>query len=300
MTTLEVKSIIENHALGLTNLQISKKLNIPVKKIMSTLNRHNLKSNRYEKLEDNSIKQLLIGSYLGDGHFSKTYTLSQESRLVLIHSVNQLEYLNWKIEKLKKVNLYNSISKREIITETGKLSIMYTTKSKTHIIFSKFRKEGYIDNDKSYINFDLINEINEEGFSIWYLDDGSVTNDGANITCNRLSFDDKLKLKELIYKNLGLIVNVTADSLYIPKTEMSKLIEIVNSHCPTSMKYKLIPYNQRGAHVKQDELLGSPREGNQQPSLDSNIFEGSTTNSRVLASNVEDSNADTSVLPNNL
>ena len=93
---------------------------------------------------------------------------------------------------------------------------------------------------------------------------------------------------------------MTADSLYIPKTEMSKLIEIVNSHCPTSMKYKLIPYNQRGAHVKQDELLGSPREGNQQPSLDSNIFEGSTTNSRVLASNVEDSNADTSVLPNNL
>jgi hypothetical protein len=43
--------------------------------------------------------------------------------------------------------------------------------------------------------------------------------------------------------------------------------------------------------------LGSPREGNQQPSLDSNIFEGSTTNSRVLTSSVEDSNANTSVLP---
>lgn len=48
---------------------------------------------------------------------------------------------------------------------------------------------------------------------------------------------------------------------------------------------------------KQDELSGKPCEGNQQPSLDSNIFEGSTTNRRVPPSNVEDSNSDTSVLP---
>ena len=53
----------------------------------------------------------------------------------------------------------------------------------------------------------------------------------------------------------------------------------------------------KNVHVKQDELSGKPCEGNQQPSLDSNIFEGSTTNSRVLTSSVEDSNANTSVLP---
>ena len=38
---------------------------------------------------------------------------------------------------------------------------------------------------------------------------------------------------------------------------------------------------------------------NQQPSFDRNIIEGSTTNSRDLTSNVEASNADTSVLPSN-
>ena len=37
---------------------------------------------------------------------------------------------------------------------------------------------------------------------------------------------------------------------------------------------------------------------NQQPSIDRNIDKGSTTNSRVLTSNVEDSNANTSALPN--
>lgn len=51
------------------------------------------------------------------------------------------------------------------------------------------------------------------------------------------------------------------------------------------------------AQLKQGELLKNPlQEDNQQPSESSNTFEGSTTNSRVLSTNVEDSNADTSAL----
>lgn len=48
---------------------------------------------------------------------------------------------------------------------------------------------------------------------------------------------------------------------------------------------------------KQGEFLGNPEVGNQKPSLNSNVLEGSTTNGRVQASKVEDSNADTSALP---
>lgn len=44
--------------------------------------------------------------------------------------------------------------------------------------------------------------------------------------------------------------------------------------------------------VKQGELLENLEEGNQQPSLYGNIFEGSETNSRIQL----DSNADTSAL----
>ena len=51
------------------------------------------------------------------------------------------------------------------------------------------------------------------------------------------------------------------------------------------------------AVVKQGELLESPEEDNQQPSVYRNIIEGSTTNSRALTSKVEGSNADTSALP---
>lgn len=48
---------------------------------------------------------------------------------------------------------------------------------------------------------------------------------------------------------------------------------------------------------KRGELLGSPEVDNQQPSISSNTFEGSTTNSRIQTDNAEDSNADTSASP---
>lgn len=54
--------------------------------------------------------------------------------------------------------------------------------------------------------------------------------------------------------------------------------------------------------VKQEELLETPtlerqKEDNQQPSLVSNNFEGSTTNTRIQTDNAEDSNGNTSILP---
>ena len=43
-------------------------------------------------------------------------------------------------------------------------------------------------------------------------------------------------------------------------------------------------------------MLENPEVGNQQPSLSSNTFEGSETNSRIRTGNAEDSNVDTSAL----
>lgn len=50
------------------------------------------------------------------------------------------------------------------------------------------------------------------------------------------------------------------------------------------------------AHLKQGELLEPPKKEDQQPSLNGNILEGSTTNSRGLTDNAEAYNGDTSAL----
>lgn len=49
--------------------------------------------------------------------------------------------------------------------------------------------------------------------------------------------------------------------------------------------------------LKQGELLENPEVDNQQPSIFSNDYEGSETNSRLLMCNDKESNADTSALP---
>lgn len=69
-------------------------------------------------------------------------------------------------------------------------------------------------------------------------------------------------------------------------------------HTKLHNKNEVIYRNNKGMIIgvlKQGELLEKPEEVDQQPSLDSDIFEGSETNSRVL----RDSNADTSALPSN-
>lgn len=55
-------------------------------------------------------------------------------------------------------------------------------------------------------------------------------------------------------------------------------------------------YNKIIGVLKGGELLENLEADNQQPSLDSNIFEGSETNNRVLTNKVENSNVDTSAL----
>lgn len=49
--------------------------------------------------------------------------------------------------------------------------------------------------------------------------------------------------------------------------------------------------------VKQGELLETPEVDNQQVSIFRNIYETSTTNTRVLTDGAEDSNGNTSALP---
>jgi hypothetical protein len=95
-----------------------------------------------------------------------------------------------------------------------------------------------------------------------------------------------------IHKQFG---NATLWAYFNNKVSFEELCSWSND--PKSCEIlKLNLINQTGV-FKQGELLENPEKDNQQPSLSSNTFEGSTTNSRVLQTKNEDSNADTSALP---
>ena len=100
------------------------------------------------------------------------------------------------------------------------------------------------------------------------------------------------------FKNIA----TAARSIFNEGDNFDSLCASISSVCNNKGKLVKSKYRfKKGeAIVKQDELLENPTEGsedNQQPSLSGNTFEGSTTNSRILPGNAEDSNANTSVLP---
>lgn len=82
------------------------------------------------------------------------------------------------------------------------------------------------------------------------------------------------------------------------KEEIIKFLEYLYKDSKIYLCRKFVAYEH--AHLKQEELLGTPtlerQKDNQQPSLISNDFEGSTTNSQIQTDNAEDSNANTSIL----
>ena len=102
---------------------------------------------------------------------------------------------------------------------------------------------------------------------------------------------DSLNPDSLLSKSMTLH-NPKGRNKYLP-TQAFRVN--IRKSCNYGITYKglYFKYNTT-ANFKQGELLENPEMDNQQPSLSSNTFEGSTTNSRVLN---EDSNADTSALP---
>jgi hypothetical protein len=127
---------------------------------------------------------------------------------------------------------------------------------------------------------------------VHHRDANHLNNDPSNLVI--LSLSDH----QWLHKQFG---NATLWAYMNNKVSLETLGEWSNDKEKTFRILPLDIYQQIGV-FKQDELLESPtlerqKEDNQQPSLDSNIFEGSTTNTQVQTDNAEDSNGNTSVLP---
>lgn len=219
----------------MTNLQISLETGWSVQKITMFLNRKKLKSHRYITFNEEELTQLLIGSYLGDGHFSKTLG-DKQSHFILVQGLKQEKYLLKKVEYLKKVNLDTPVR----IDKTNSWKVM---KSKTHPLFSKWRNLGY--NDSCYVNLDLIKNINSEGLAIWFFDDGCAMNDGLCINCSSMPSSEKEQIVQIIDNNIGLKLNIAEDYLYIKKNDVLKFKELVSPFGSEDVLYKTIPYRDR-------------------------------------------------------
>lgn len=116
-------------------------------------------------------KQVLFGSIIGDGGLEKgnaTNFYFSET-----HSIKQKDYLEWKLKFLK---IFNAKLK-ERVSKNYKLNRNYRQillKTSCFPSLTKLRDLFYPSNKKT-ISINILNQLNELGLTIWYLDDGHVT-----------------------------------------------------------------------------------------------------------------------------
>lgn len=112
-------------------------------------------------------KKLLIALLIGDGTISSNYVFK------LAHSIEQKEYLGWKVSLLNKFGIKNNGIKEYVSScgyNHGK-RVLYSQMS-LHSTIKALRRSIYIS--KKTITRRLLNWLDELGLAIWYMDDGFI------------------------------------------------------------------------------------------------------------------------------
>lgn len=112
-------------------------------------------------------KKLLIALLIGDGTISSNYVFK------LSHSVEQREYLEWKVQLLNKYGIKNNGIKEYISScgyNKGK-EVLYSQMS-LHSTIKALRRSVYTP--KKSFTRNLLNWLDEQGLAIWFMDDGFI------------------------------------------------------------------------------------------------------------------------------
>ena len=244
-------------------------------------------------------KFIITGLLLGDGSIGKHLRelggqLNCNSKLIVKHCEKQRGYCKWICSILNDAGIKTTYKEYERCDERFKNPnhITCITTTLQNISLNYYRDLWY--KDKKIIP-DIYNDFNELSLAIWFMDDG--TREKSSYSFATMGFDIEYieYLKRLLKQKFNIETTIWKNKiLYVVFKDREKFINLIKPYIHESMQYKIV-------RVKQEELLENPtlerqKEDNQQPSINSNIFEGSETNSQIQTSNVEDSNGNTSML----
>jgi len=147
-------------------------------------------------------RSVLIGSYLGDGHISKT---KNYFRLGVIHGEKQRDYLNWKRQ------IFDSSIKEEYIEKNG-----FSKKKAYRFVTRTFWDDKLLFDfgKKKTLHSSIIEQIDDLALAVWFMDDGATrigkTKKVSGATLHTESFDLATN-KKLVNKllSMGIACKIT-------------------------------------------------------------------------------------------
>ena len=203
---------------------------------------------------DNTTRQVLMGSMLGDGCITKSKN-SAAYHFYEGHGPNQRDYVLWKKDHF---SIFEPTAYKNTIT------------TPVHAIFTKLRGAFYHSSggDKQFIPIEIIDQLDLLGLMIWYLDDGylgrpksGLKHNGKfrrtnphiickgydmcdlNNACDSLNkhYDLSLCVKKSRHKGgLNKCISINGDKNYIFPIWQKAALQL---HLPLCMHYKLNMHN---------------------------------------------------------
>lgn len=207
---------------------------------------------------ENNLRQLLIGSLLGDGCFCSVGKHAKNMCLSIAHSEKQKKYLEYKWGILNRYNLVSPIVKYHVNNKRYSHELVgYRFKSKLHPIFTNIRTKYYDSNGHKRVSEEFVKDIDALGLAIWYMDDGYVTKNSCILSTCSFTLKEQSLLAAILLDKFGLHFTVGKhnNSMYLQAKDFSKFVELIKDYIIPSMQYKLITYSKRGVLNKQGELL---------------------------------------------
>lgn len=192
---------------------------------------------------NDNIKQVILGSLLGDGYLTKIAYGAKNSRLQIAHSFKQLDYLKWKKNFFDLENLAGKLQYKRIYDDRYIPGYIddYRFRTLSNNIFTIYRNLFYVNN-KKIIHKDSVSELDELGLAIWFMDDAHKATSGYQFNTQCFTKLEVEFLIEMMENNFDIKCNYQSfdNIMYVPARYVCRFNSIVYPYVPISMRYKFI------------------------------------------------------------
>jgi len=177
--------------------------------------------------------QIVLGSFLGDGHIR--LLKNGRYRLSMTHSKKQYDYCKW------KANMFN-VNDIRYIEKNG-----YSQKEACQFSTKTFYLFNSLPTTKTDVPQWILNDLDERGLAIWFMDDGSMNTKSLYSTISTDSFNEDsqkrivLKLKSMNIDCKYVKYKKSYYHIIINESGTKQLIRIISKYMHNSMLYKLLP-----------------------------------------------------------
>lgn len=192
------------------------------------------------------ILSIIFGSLLGDA-YAEFRKQGKGTRISFMQESSHLEYIFW-LHKFVSHLDYCNLNIPKTFTRLGKLGKVRKYARFHTWTYSSFNwiHELWYKNGIKMIPKNIGLFLTPLAFSVWIMDDGSISSKGLKLATNSFTYEECLFLTTVLFRNFNIKATIQSAGtdrqyvIYIWKESMSLIQKITKPYIIPSMKYKII------------------------------------------------------------